>query len=309
MTAMLPITPASLVVAPDWRDYALLDTGVGNRLERVGPHRLQRPDAQALGLPALEARAWQGADAVFSGGEADDEEARGRWRFARPLPEAWPVRWRDITLMARCTPFRHLGFFPEQAAQWDFADRVLRTRPAAAGQAEVLNLFGYTGAASLVAAAAGARVTHVDASKKAIGYARENQAASGLDERPIRWIVEDALTFVRRELRRGRRYHGIIVDPPRHGRGPDGEVWQLETDLPELLNALGQLLHDRNSAAGPCFVVLTVYAVRLSHLAIARALAQALAHQGGTVEAGDMALPVEGASLHPTAIYARWVRP
>jgi 23S rRNA (cytosine1962-C5)-methyltransferase len=188
---------------------------------------------------------------------------------------------------------------------WRFARDCLKAHRGA--QPEVLNLFGYTGLASLVCAKAGAKVTHVDASKKAIGFAKDNQQAAGLNEAPIRWICDDALSFVKREIRRGRRYDGVILDPPKFGRGPDGETWRLETDLPELLDGCQTLLRtdpaDRASTKG--FMIATVYAVRLSYLALAQTAQQMFA--GGVWEAGEMCLPHEGRSeLLPTAIFVRW---
>lgn len=287
-----------ILTAEDWDDYELLDSGAGWKLERVGALTFTRPEPQALWAPARPIESW-GEDARFSPA-ADEAEERGRWRFERPVPESWPIAYDDLAFHARCTPFRHLGFFPEQAPHWRWMRR--RLAPGAA----VLNLFGYTGVASLAAAASGAKVTHVDASKKAIGFARENQALSGLTEAPIRWIVDDALAFVRREARRGSLYDGIILDPPKFGRGPNGEVWRLEESLAELLGALPAIL--RPAGERPAFVIATVYAVRLSFLALARALEAAMAEAGGRVEAGEMALAERSGRLLPTAIFARWER-
>ena len=259
MTARAP----ELLIADDWRDYRLLDSGNGGKLEQVGPFRFVRPEPQALWAPARAAAEWDAADAIFSPSSSEDEES-GRWRFNRELPQNWTLKWDDISFVSRPTPFRHLAFFPEHSVHWRYAREYLTAHRGP--QPEVLNLFGYTGLASLVCAKAGAKVTHVDASKKAIGFAKDNQQAAGLGEAPIRWICDDALSFVKREIRRGRRYDGIILDPPKFGRGPDGETWRLETDLPELLGACQTLLRtdpdDRASAKG--FMIATVYAVRPS---------------------------------------------
>jgi 23S rRNA (cytosine1962-C5)-methyltransferase len=292
-----------LLVADDWTDYRLLDSGAGQKLEQAGPYRFVRPDAQALWKPRLGEKAWAKADAVFTGGS--DEDEGGRWRFERALPERWSLAWQGLRFLGRPTPFRHLAFFPEHSVHWRFAQEALVNAPQ---QPEVLNLFGYTGLASLACAAAGAKVTHVDASKKAIGFARDNQAEAGLGDKPIRWIVDDAFAFVQRELRRGRRYDGVILDPPKYGRGPNGEVWRLEDGLSALLEACARLLrHDpaeQDSAAG--FLIATVYAVRLSSVALAQATADALPGHG-VLEFGDMALPhADDERLLPTAIYARW---
>ena len=300
MTARAP----ELLIADDWQDYRLLDSGNGGKLEQVGPYRFVRPEPQALWAPALSAAEWDSADAIFAPVASDDEDA-GRWRFNRELPASWALHWDDVAFLSRPTPFRHLAFFPEHSVHWRFARECLAAHRG--GQAEVLNLFGYTGLASLVCAKTGAKVTHVDASKKAIGFARDNQREAGLEAAPIRWICDDALTFVKREVRRGRRYDGIILDPPKFGRGPDGETWRLEAQLPELLEACQTLMRteagERASARG--FMIATVYAVRLSYLALAQTAQQMFV--GGTWQIGEMALPHDGRDLLlPTAIFARW---
>ncbi len=299
MTAQLERSAPSVLVADGWRDYALLDSGDGWKLERVGPYSFARPDSQALWRPAKPIESW-GEDARFSPASDEDDE-RGRWRFRREPPVDWQIGFSDLTFNVRCTPFRHLGFFPEQSVHWTWMRSHLKPG------AKVLNLFGYTGIASLAAARAGAQVTHVDASKKSIGYARENQALSNLNEAPIRWIVDDAFAFVKREARRMNRYDGIILDPPRYGRGPNNEVWQLERDFQALLETLPAILERNNGR--PSFVIATLYALRLSHLALARAMEQALGPLGGALEAGDMALPEQGSGrLLPTALFARWLQ-
>jgi 23S rRNA (cytosine1962-C5)-methyltransferase len=294
----MPAPELVTLIADDWRDYALLDSGDGRKLERVGPFAFVRPEPQALWRPRLAEGEWAKADAIFTPSGAEDAEA-GKWRFANPLTPTWPMTWDGLRFVARTTPFRHLGFFPEHSVHWRFAVETIRERK----KCEVLNLFGYTGLASLACARAGARVTHVDASKRALAFARENQAAAGLGEAPIRWIADDAAAFVRREGRRGRRYDGVILDPPKYGRGPGGEVWRLETDLAQLLADCAALLRED---AGKRFFILTVYAVRLSALALAQAAQDALPAPGQW-EVGEMALPHAGdARLLPTAIFARW---
>jgi 23S rRNA (cytosine1962-C5)-methyltransferase len=202
----------------------------------------------------------------------------------------------EISFWANNTPFRHLGFFPDMGAQFDWL--ASRIKPGD----RVMNMFGYTGVGSLIAARAGAQVTHVDASKKSVAVARENAALSGLGDAPVRWIIDDALKFLRREVRRGAKYHGLIFDPPKYGRGPDGEVWQLERDLPELVDLARQLLADDAR-----FFVLTVYAIRMSALALHPLVDQAMGPRGGSIEVGDMAIREETRGLLlPTAIFARW---
>lgn len=285
------MTRLQVLVTEGWDDYALLDSGGGRKYERYGAYRFIRPEAQALWRPALAD--WPN-EGEFVGGR--DDEGGGRWELAAQLPERWPLTRGEVRFFATNTPFRHLGFFPDMAAQWDWA------RARMAPGSRILNMFGYTGVASLIAACAGAQVTHVDASKKAVAAARDNAALSGLAESPVRWLVDDALKFVRREVRRGARYHGIFLDPPKYGRGPDGEVWNLERDLPELVDLSRQLLAD-----DAAFLVLTVYAIRMSALAIDALLGEALAGLGGTIESGDMAIRETGRGLLlPTAIFARW---
>ncbi len=282
------------LIGEPWPDYGLVDSGHGRKLERYGPHRFIRPEPQAMWAPA--APEWD-ADGEFIPGS--DEEGGGRWQFGRPVPrEGWPLDWNEVRFRAQCTPFRHLAFFPDMAPQWAWM------RERLGEGTEALNLFGYTGVGTLAMSATGARVTHVDASKKSVDGGKANAALSGMADRPIRWMVDDAAKFVAREVRRGRRYDGIILDPPKFGRGPAGEVWRLEEHLPALVADCARLL-DADSR----FLVLTVYAVRMSALAIGELLSQALAPLGGRVECGDMAVREEARGLLlPTAIFARWSR-
>jgi len=279
-----------------WGDYAMLDSGGGRKLERYGPYRVVRPEPQCLWAPRLPDAEWASADAVFDPAGEEDE---GRWRFSGQPRDTWPLAWRDVRFKGRFTAFRHLAFFPEQAANWEWLDQTLRATPE---PGRVLNLFGYTGVASLVCAAAGAQVTHVDASKKAIGWARENAELSGLADRPIRWICEDARRYVQREVRRGSQYDGIILDPPKYGRGPGGEVWRLFEDLPELLKLCVELLSN-----GARFLILNGYAERISGLSLGALLADAMAGRGGKIEWGELAL-MEDASERGVGLsfFARW---
>lgn len=281
-----------------WADYALLDSGHGRKLERYGPYSVVRPEPQCLWSPTLPEAAWDEADAVFDPASETDEDA-GRWRFRGQPKDTWPLAWGEVKFKARFTAFRHLAFFPEQAANWAWLDQTIRAR---GGQPKVLNLFGYTGVASLVMAAAGAAVTHVDASKKSVGYARENAELSGLSDRPIRWITEDARKYVQREVRRGSTYDGIILDPPKFGRGPSGEVWRLFENLPELAALCAQLLSPDAS-----FLILNAYAERISGAALSGLLAEVLAGRGGTIEWGELALAQDGGAREiGMSFYARW---
>jgi len=279
-----------------WADYALLDSGAGRKLERYGRYRVVRPEPQCLWRPSLGDNTWAAADAVFDPEGEDDD---GRWRFAKAALTPFPLTWRGVTFSGRFTSFRHLGFFPEQAANWDWLEAQVR---AAGRPLTILNLFGYTGVASLVCAAAGASVTHVDASKRAVGWARENAEASGLADRPLRWLTEDARKWVQREVRRGAQYDGIILDPPKYGRGPGGEVWRLLEDLPELMAGCAALL-----APDAPFLLLNAYAERVSGLALAGLTADVLAGRGGVVDWGELALMEEaGARGVGVSFFARW---
>jgi 23S rRNA (cytosine1962-C5)-methyltransferase len=291
-----PTSSFRLLVADDWQDYELLDSGNGRKLERFGQETVDRPDSQAFWQRQLKTDAWS-ANASFTGKGDDDQ---GAWTVNTPhSPEVWPMSWNGLSFQARRTGFRHMGLFPEHSVHWSWASERIHSanRPV-----KLLNLFGYTGLMSLAAANAGAEVTHLDASKKSIGYGREYQTLSGLEQAPIRWICDDAMKFVNREIRRGNRYDAIVLDPPKFGRGPKNETWRLEQDLPELLAGCRALLSD-----APLFIVATVYAVRLSYLALSQSLTDHLSGLGGSIEHGEMCLPQSGTDrLLPTAIYARW---
>ena len=286
------MTRLATIIAEPWSDWGLIDCGNGQKRERYGDVTVVRPEPQAMWTPA---RSDWDPDATFVPGS--DEEGGGRWVQHRPVPRQWPLSRGRVKFDASLTPFRHLGFFPDMAPQWDW----MRERSQAA---DVLNLFGYTGVGTLQLSDAGARLVHVDASKKSVEQGKANAALSGLGEQPIRWIVDDATKFTAREVRRGRRYDGILLDPPKFGRGPTGEVWRLEENLAPLLADCRKLL-DADSR----FLVLTVYAVRMSALAIGELVKQLLGDLGGKVETGEMAVREEARGLLlPTAIFARWSR-
>jgi len=290
--------PVVLEVMPS-ADYALIDSGDGQKLEQYGPYRIVRPEGQAIWRPALNEAEWRKSDAIFTGDT--DEEGMGRWRFPKtPLGETWPMRHEDIDYYGRFTSFRHVGVFPEQATHWSFMRSLIEKeqRPV-----KVLNLFGYTGLASLVAAKAGAQVTHVDASKKAIGWARENQEIARLTDKPIRWICEDAMKFAERELRRGSTYDIILLDPPAYGRGPKGEVWQLFEHLPAMVDVCRSILSEK-----PLAVVLTAYSIRASFFAIHTLMRDSFAGMGGTVESGELVIREQSAGRAlSTSLFSRWV--
>jgi 23S rRNA (cytosine1962-C5)-methyltransferase len=295
--------PFLILESPRWRDYELLDSGDGLKLERFGAYILARPEVQAMWSRALPQKDWDAAHAVF---QPSAEESGGHWVTKKKLPERWemeypltPLEKSNLRFQAMTTPGRHLGVFPEVAAHWDWTADLIR---GAGRPVNALNLFGYTGLASLALAAAGAKVTHVDASKKSVGWARENQALSGLVEKPIRWIVDDALKFVEREARRGVKYDGIVLDPPKFGRGPKGEVWEVYKSLPDLFAACRAVTSDR-----PLFLVATVYAVKASAIHVGQALEEMMKNFGGMVERGELVTREKSAGrLLSQAVFARW---
>jgi 23S rRNA (cytosine1962-C5)-methyltransferase len=306
--AMIITDTATTLRTRAWADYALVDSGDGKKLERYGDYLVVRPEPQCWWAPKYP-DLWDRVDATFDPAGEEDE---GRWAFNRKPAEQWVLSWRDVRFYGRFTSFRHLAFFPEQAANWEWQSTALKARPGA----RVLNLFGYTGVASLAAAAAGAKVTHVDASKKAIGWARDNAVLSEMADAPIRWICEDARKYVQREVKRGSKYEAIILDPPKYGRGPTGEVWRLFEDLPEMIHLCAQLLSD-----DAAFLLLNAYAARVSGPALAHLLAEAVGPaRGGKVDHGELTLiedvkPPKGmkaSAVQPREIglsfFARWQR-
>jgi 23S rRNA (cytosine1962-C5)-methyltransferase len=294
---MAELAQEPLILAGEgWADYGLLDSGNGRKLERYGPYRFIRPELQAMWAPRLPE--WDAHGEFVPG---SDEDGGGRWRLSRDIPrEGWPLSWDGVRFTAQCTPFRHLGFFPDMAPVWEWMREELTGRD----DAQTLNLFGYTGVGTLALSQCGP-VTHVDASKKSVAQARENAALSGMEDRPVRWLVDDAAKFAAREVRREKRYDGIILDPPKFGRGPGGETWRLEEGLPGLIADCRKLLDDESR-----FLFLTVYAVRMSSLALAGLLEEHFAALPGRVEFGELAVREEGegSRLLPTAIFARWTR-
>ena len=283
-----------LMVGEGWEAYRLLDSGHGRKLENFGPYSFIRPEPQAMWSPRLGQ--WDAHGEFLPG---SDEDGGGRWNLSPEVSdEGWELSWDEARFTALPTPFRHLQFFPDMAPVWNW----MRERLEGRDDAETLNLFGYTGVGSLALSRHG-RVTHVDASKKSVAQARENAALSGMEDRPIRWLVDDAAKFAAREVRRENRYDGIILDPPKFGRGPKNETWRLEESLPGLLADCRQLL-DADSR----FLFLTVYAVRMSSLALAGLVDELFSDLPGTIEHGDLAVQEqgEGGRLLPTAIFARW---
>ncbi len=257
-----------------WQDYELLDSGNGKRLERFGKYVISKPDPQAIWKPCLSKSEWDKADAVYL-----DEEKQ--WN-KNNLPDKWELSYKDIRFYAKLTSFKHTGVFPEQVLNWDFIEKTIKN---ANRQINVLNLFGYTGIASLVCAANGAKVTHLDGSKPAISWARENQALSNLSDKPIRWILDDAVEFTKREVRRENKYDAIIMDPPVYGHGPNGEIWDFNKSFPVLLENCKKLL-----TTNPAFVIINAYAISASCLMLSNMMEDYLNIPKEKIEYGELAI-------------------
>ena len=282
-------------IADQWKDYELLDASDGERLERWGTYILRRPDPQIIWKNEARHRAWAKADAVYK----RSSKGGGGWTENR-LPEHWNISYRDLTFVLKPMGFKHTGLFPEQAANWDwFSDLIKKAgRPI-----KVLNLFAYTGGATIAAAKAGASVVHVDAAKGMVAQAKENAALSGLADAPIRYIVDDCKKFVEREIRRGNRYDAIIMDPPSYGRGPSGEIWKIEDSVDELVGLAASILSDE-----PLFFLINSYTTGLSPMAMQYILGLKVAQKhGGYMEAGELGLRATRTGLAiPCGASARW---
>lgn len=266
--------------ASHWQDYEILDTGDGEKLERWQTARLVRPDPQIIWRTPRSPQ-WAAADAAY----LRSREGGGHWEFRKKLPESWVIQYKGLSFRIRPTGFKHTGLFPEQAVNWDFLQSVIRS---ASRPVKVLNLFAYTGGATLACAAAGAKVCHVDASKGMVQWARENAQLSGLQEKPIRWIVDDCKKFVEREIRRGTRYDAIVMDPPSYGRGPGGEVWKLEEQIYPLVELCAQVLSDK-----PLFFLLNSYTTGLSPSVMEYILGVAVGSRyKGVLSSSEIGLPV-----------------
>ena len=284
-------------ISDAWQDFELIDCADGEKLERWGKYTLVRPDPQAIwSTPRKDAR-WNTSDAQYH----RSESGGGRWSKAK-LPEEWKIRYRDLTFHVKPMNFKHTGLFPEQATNWDWASQLIRS---SGREVSVLNLFAYTGAASIACAKAGAAVCHVDAAKGMVAWGRENASASGLAEAPIRWIVEDCAKFVEREIRRGRRYDALIMDPPSYGRGPGGEVWKLEKDLWPFVSLCAGVLSD-----DPLFVLINSYTTGLSPSVLTYITESIFTRKyGGRSEAQELGLPVTDSGLVlPCGASCRWIR-
>lgn len=283
-----------ILTAADFADYELIDSGNGFRLERFGKYVLKRPDPQVIWKPLKDKSVWEKADASYQ-----TYGNKGEWVNNNKVPSKWLIKYKELSLYCKLSPFKHTGVFPEQSVQWDFAEEKIRN----AGRAvNVLNLFGYTGAATLTCALAGAKVTHLDASRPALAWARENQEASGLADKPIRWIPDDAIKFVAREIKRNVKYEGIIMDPPVYGHGPEGEIWDFNNSFPTLLELCRKIL-----SGNPLFIIVNAYAISSSSVMLDNVLKDYFSDLGGSFEYGELALKEKDSErLLSTGIFGRW---
>ncbi len=284
-----------MFLADTWKDYEVLDTGDGEKLERWGGYILRRPDPQTI-WPKADEHLWEKAQARYH----RSARGGGEWEFMTRLPERWTVKHGELKFYVRPTGFKHTGLFPEQSANWLWMAEALRKT--GRKDLKVLNLFGYTGGATLACAGAGASVTHVDAAKGMVQWAKENRELSGLPETSCRWIVEDAMRFILRENRRGNRYDGILMDPPSYGRGPSGEVWKLENELYNLISASAELLSDR-----PVFFLVNSYTTGFQASVLSNMIGKCVvSRHGGQMDCQELCLPVTAGGVLPCGASGRW---
>ena len=284
-----------MFIADQWTAFEVLDTGAGEKLERWGDYLLARPDPQTIWPHALPDKRWAAADAHYlrSGGG-------GHWEFRRDLPEEWVIGYRDLRFYVRPTGFKHTGLFPEQAVNWDWMRSLIQAR---GGSPKVLNLFGYTGGATVACAAAGAHVTHVDAAKGMVAWAKRNTELNALPQDRFRFIVEDANAFVQREIRRGRTYDAIVMDPPSYGRGPGGEVWKLENELYPLAEACASLLSEQ-----PLFFLINSYTTGFQPAVLTNVLERTVGKRSsGKTDAEEVCLPVTAGGILPCGASGRYI--
>lgn len=285
-----------MLIAKDWKDFELLDISSGDKLERWGNFVLQRPDPQVIWPEKGNAKLWEKADAIYH----RSESGGGKWEFKKQLPERWTVSYKNLKFYVKTMGFKHTGLFPEQAVNWDFMMNKIKE---AKRPINVLNLFAYTGAASVACASAGASVCHVDAAKEIVKRAKENLELSGLADKPVRFITDDVIKFVKREIRRGRKYDGIVMDPPSFGRGPNGELWKLENQLYGLIELCAQVLSDK-----PIFFLINSYTTGFAPGILENLIKLKVSSKyGGKVTSDALGIPVTSSNLVlPCGIVARW---
>ncbi len=289
-------------IADNWKDYEVIDTGDGEKLERWGKYLLVRPDPQVIWKSEHKNPGWKKKNGHYH----RSAKGGGEWEFF-DLPEEWKISYRDLTFRLKPFSFKHTGLFPEQAVNWDWFSSIIKeeSKKNPERQLKVLNLFAYTGGATLAAAKAGAAVTHVDASKGMVMWAKENAVESGLSDAPIRWLVDDCQKFVEREIRRGNKYDGIIMDPPSYGRGPKGEIWKIEDNVYPFIELASKLL-----SKDSCFFLVNSYTTGLQPAVLTYMLSKVLVPQfGGKVESSEIGLPVtETGLVLPCGASGRWSR-
>ena len=287
-------------IADGWKDYEVIDTSAGEKLERWGQYRLVRPDPQVIWDTPKDPQMWRKKNGHYH----RSKKGGGEWEFF-DLPKKWQIHYRELTFQLQPFSFKHTGLFPEQAVNWDWFSSLIKERTEKGLETKVLNLFAYTGGATLAAAAAGAKVTHVDASKGMVNWAKENAAASHLQEAPIRWLVDDCVKFVEREIRRGNTYDAIIMDPPSYGRGPKGEIWKIEDQIYPFITLCTQILSKK-----PLFFLVNSYTTGLQPAVLKYMMTTALVPQfGGCVEAEEIGLPVSSNGLVlPCGASGRWMK-
>jgi 23S rRNA (cytosine1962-C5)-methyltransferase len=279
-----------------WKDYEFIDSGDGEKLERFGEFLLIRPEPKALWKKTLPVSTWEKIDAKYI-----QNENNGKWVFKKTLPPNWQIKWNELIFEVRPTVFKHTGVFPELASLWKFIQQKIKS---AGRPINILNLFAYTGGSTLAASSAGASVTHLDASKSIVSWASKNAELSGLKQKPIRWIVDDSLAFVKREIKRGTKYDAIIMDPPKFGRGSDGQVWKIEDDLPKLLDLCKQIL-----TPSPLFFIINAYSVAFSALTLENLLSEKMKDFGGIASCGELLLkPTSSPNSLSTSIFGKWER-
>ena len=285
-----------MLLADDWKDYELIDTGDGEKLERWGDYVLRRPDPQIIWPLFEETGAWKKADAHYH----RSQSGGGSWEYNRKMPEKWTISYDKLKFYIEPTGFKHTGLFPEQAVNWRWMMEKIRT---AGRPIKVLNLFAYTGGATVAAASAGAEVCHVDAAKGMVQWAKENVALSGLSDRPVRFITDDVIKFVQREKRRGNKYDGIIMDPPSYGRGPNGEIWKIEDSLFSFVEECLDIVSDK-----PLFFLINSYTTGFSPTVLSNILKVTMGRKyKGNISGGEVGIPITASELVlPCGIYGRW---
>ena len=283
-----------MIVAKNWKDYEIIDMADGQKLERWGKYILSRPDPQIIWKDKSFPEEWKAADAIYH----RSKTGGGGWQYKTKLPDAWDIKYKDLTFRVKPMGFKHTGLFPEQAVNWDWMIEKIQK---AGREIKVLNLFAYTGGASVACSYAGASVCHVDSSKGMCTWAKENLAASGLADRPVRFIVDDVIKFVQREIRRGNKYDAIIMDPPSYGRGSNGEVWQFEEQISDLVSLCMEVLSDK-----PLFFLINSYTTGISSTVLANILSLNIKKKG-KISSGEIGLPMSNSNLIlPCGIYGRW---